>query len=545
MHQLVSGPEILEIDKSVGIPSIILMENAGLSVSNYILNHLEPKNRMLSVAVVCGGGNNGADGLVVARKLHSLGHYVEIFFVSSRMCGEVDSVVSSFKSEEGMLNAHLALVTHEIPFHTTSIGDLENFSVIVDAILGAGTRRGTDSAQETRLQSLFDAINDLCKEALVVSVDVPSGICPTSGICLYARPIRPSATITFGLVKSGLAFYPFVGDLVLSTISYPRHLEVKSDHGIMSLCDIPLLSPRDPLGHKGSFGKIFVLAGSGQYFGAPMFSSLSFLKAGGGYARLFCPNAVAAVVAGSAPEVVQLGNQWTDSVERFLITDSDVVIVGPGLGLDQAACNDLESCIKFITSNEAHCGSRVKAIVFDGDGLTILAMKKSMLLTVVAQLTNAGIETILTPHPGELCRLFNISETSEYERICATQKIIASSYKDQKLTVVVKGATSATVSEHSIVLNVSGNSGMATCGSGDSLTGIIAAMVCNSPPLSNIQEATSAGVFIHGLAGDLAATTFGQDGMVASDILNHISAAMLEVRTSRDGLIKKYLPRIV
>ncbi|TEB19970.1 ATP-dependent (S)-NAD(P)H-hydrate dehydratase [Perkinsus sp. BL_2016] len=538
MHQLVTGPEILELDKSVGIPPIIMMENAGLSVSNYILNRLVLKNQYLSVAVVCGGGNNGADGLVVARKLHSLGHHVEVFFVSPRVCGDVDSVLSSFKSEEGLLNAQLALVTHEIPFHTT-LGHLGKFSVIIDAILGAGTRPTSDFAQETRLQCVFDAINDLCKEALVVSVDVPSGICPTSGICLYARPIRPSATITFGRVKSGLAFYQYVGELVLATISYPRHVEFKSDRGIMSFCDIPILSSRDPLGHKGSFGKVFVLAGSGRYYGAPMFSSMSFLKAGGGYARLFCPNAVGAVVAGSAPEVVQLGNEWTEVVEEFLITDSDVVVAGPGIGLDQAACDDLNSCIKVMIR------SRVKAVVFDGDALTILAKGKSMLQSVVAQLTNAGIDTILTPHPGELRRLFSVSETSEYGRICATQKVIASSYKDQKLTVVVKGATSATVSSHSIVLKVSGNSGMATCGSGDSLTGVIAAMVCNSLLSNDIQEAITAGVFIHGLAGDLAATSVGEDGMVATDILNHIPAAMQELRTSRDSLIKKYLPRIV
>jgi hydroxyethylthiazole kinase-like uncharacterized protein yjeF len=532
--RLVSGAEILELDKSVGIPSLVLMENAGLAVANYIVQKFEGKK--VSVAIIVGGGNNGADGLVVARKLFTLGINVKVFPTSDPPY--------SYKSEEAMTNLHLTRDIIKVPF-CDSFGEISQFNVIVDAILGAGSRAGTSSKNSEIFQSIFDQINACRSErgASVVAVDIPSGICPTSGIKLYDRPVKADATITFGVVKSGLIFYPaasFVGEVVLASICFPREISSATNLNF-SLTPVPTLSPRDPLGHKGTFGKVFVIAGSDQYYGAPLFSSLSFLRSGGGYARLFCSDSVSSVVAASAPEIVQLGDSWTIVSTNFLCNDSDVVIVGPGIGLGSSAEDKMSACIDML------CGEtrkKVKAIILDGDALTLLSNPTSSLRDIVTRLSGVGIQVILTPHPGELARLFNISAESEYERIVATQKKLAEEFSVNACPIiVVKGARSATVNSQSIYVNRTGNSGMATCGSGDVLTGIIGSTICNYS--GTIIEAVAAAVFIHGLAGDLAAQSIGEDGMVASDILNLVPEAMKRIRLQRIDLERIYIPRIV
>lgn len=531
--RLVSGAEILELDKSVGIPSLVLMENAGLAVANYIVQKFE--GQKVSVAIIVGGGNNGADGLVVARKLFTLGINVKVFPTSDPPY--------LYKSEEAMTNLHLTRDIIKVPF-CDSFGEISQFNVIVDAILGAGSRAGTSSKNKEIFQSIFDQMN-ACRErgASVVAVDIPSGICPTSGIKLYDRPVEADATITFGVLKSGLIFYPaasFVGELVLASICFPREISSVTNLNF-SLTPVPTLSPRDPLGHKGTFGKVFVIAGSDQYYGAPLFSSLSFLRSGGGYARLFCSNSVSSVVASSAPEIVQLGDSWTTVSKNFLCKDSDVVIVGPGIGLGRSAEDNMSACIDLLCEETR---KKVKAIIFDGDALTLLSNPTSSLRDIITRLSGVGIEVILTPHPGELARLFNISAESEYGRILATQKKLAEEFSVSACPIiVVKGARSATVNSQSIYVNRTGNSGMATCGSGDVLTGIIGSAICNLS--GSVIEAVGAAVFIHGLTGDLAAQSIGEDGMVASDILNYVPEAIKRIRLQRHDLERIYIPRIV
>ena len=518
MWKVGSGKEILEIDNYViselGVPSMLLMENAGLAVASRIT---EIWGNDCSVAVICGPGNNGADGLVVARKLSSLGMPVEVF-----------CPYGEFKTEIANVQKKLCRDVYQIPIREGVPPTLSQ-DVIVDAILGAGASRDVDDAT----QKIFDSINNSGKP--VVAVDIPSGICPTSGKLFAVRPVKAHTTVTFGLVKSGLIFYPgasYVGKLQLASICYPKCslIELLS----MQVTSLPELKPRDPVGHKGSFGKAFVLAGSEQYYGAPLLSALSFLKTGGGYVRLFCPPSVGAVVACSAPEIVQLGYSWSQGNENFL-RESDVVIIGPGLGLSETSRENVRHSLNVLTGGN----KRVKAVIFDGDGLTILAAIG--LGETITSLTRVGIKVIVTPHQGEWRRLFNQISTptlSEYEVAVKTYDIVKNSFPD--LWVVAKGARTSTVSKDGIWINISGNSGMATCGSGDVLTGIVAAMICN---LDCSPAAVAAGVFIHGLAGDTA----GQEGLVASEIMNHVPTVLRKLRSESDrkSLKEKYFPSLV
>lgn len=535
---LVSGTEILDIDKffieKVGIPSIALMENAGLAVVDHITSlTIRPR----SVAIVCGTGNNGADGLVVARKLMTLGLSVEVFLVSL-------TESPTFKSDEGKLNAALAFDKFAIPLHTYHLSQksLKNFDVVVDAILGAGTM--SQKSLPCFFQAAFDAIN--ASESHIVAVDVPSGICPNAGKLICERPVRAHATVTFGLVKSGLVFYPgslYVGQLVLSTISYHVNLvqELITSRPInYRMNPVPALPERDPLGHKGTFGKAIFFAGSCKYFGAPLLCSLSFLKAGGGYSRLYTDNAVASVVASSAPEVVQLGNVWTEEVEQLTKRDTDIVVVGPGIGLHaDYGMTTINSVLNIVLD------SQCKAIVIDGDALTLLASDMDWIKTI-KRILERNISVILTPHVGELRRLFpSIIIGNEFDNITQTKQTLGSLdiVGEADMVVVVKGARTGIVSwrTNDCFVNMTGNHGMATCGSGDVLAGVIAALACNS----DIVTAVASAVFIHGLAGDIACRSLGPDGITASDIMNSVPLGIKQIRTLPEEIRKNYFPRIV
>jgi NAD(P)H-hydrate epimerase len=523
MWKLASGKQVLGIDEYVisesGFPSVLLMENAGLAVARVIEETFKGERK--SVALVCGPGNNGADGLIVARKLHTLGWEVEVFLTFN----------GDMKSEEGKLHMRLCKDVYNISV-TGEIPSRFNHAVIVDAVLGAGAARRVDYAT----QKIFDAIHD--SPGTVVAVDIPSGICPSSGKLLADRPVKAHTTVTFGLLKSGLVFYPgasYTGTQVLATISYPKCSLIELLN--MRLTALPVLKDRDVQGHKGTFGKAFFLAGSEQYYGAPLLSSLSFLKSGGGYARLFCPKNVGSVVASQAPEIVELGNDWSPDVEGLLL-ESDVVVVGPGIGLSEEAHHNLVHCVNILVGKK----QKVRAIIFDGDALTILA--KSDFRKTFSDLKNAGIQVIVTPHQGEWYRLFPQQHKldSEYEFAQKTFEILKQDMSD--LIVVAKGARTTTVSREGIWVNKTGNAGMGTCGSGDVLAGVTAGLICN---MGSGIEAVAAGVFVHGLAGDLAAGQKGEDGIVSSDIMNQVPVAMKKIRSNseRFELKNRYFPKII
>lgn len=507
--------EMKNLDKQAmekyGIPQNILMENAGAAVFSAISREFGVDNKFV---VFCGAGNNGGDGLVVARKLHSNGAEVKVFLLSKK------------EKFEGAAKKNFEIIS-KMPVEISEIESADeaenivaNSDGIVDAILGTGITRNVSGVYK----DVVHLINESGKK--IISIDIPSGINGDTGESMGVA-VNADITITFGLPKIGNLIYPgyeLGGKLYVSHISFPPTL-YKSD-SIKTEIFSPLKLPqRDKDTHKGDYGKCLFIAGASSYLGAPYFSSLSFLKAGGGLSYLATPQKISSFIANKGSEIVISPQSETESGsiaienKKDLLKsseDADIVVMGPGLSLE----DETQELVRKLASE-----INVPLLV-DGDGIT--AVSKD--LEVIRK---RDAETVLTPHPGEMSRIakMSISEIKE-ERIDTLQETA----KDLNSIIVLKEARSLTgYPDGRVILNTSGNPGMATAGSGDVLTGTIAAMFGLG---FSIENATPMGVFLHGLSGDLAAEDKGEDGVTAQDILNYLPEAIGFYKKNFDQISK-------
>ena len=500
--------------ENYGMTQEMLMENAGNAAFFTLLQHSAVPGK--NILVFCGGGNNGGDGLVVARKAHSNGASVRVFLLSDPQKYQ----------GAARLNYEIAARLSFPVERLTSIDQAEQALaesyIIVDAILGTGLTRTVEGIYA----QVIDAINNARK--MVLSVDIPSGINGDTGEVMGAA-IQADYTATFGLPKYGNLFYPgfaYGGQLHVTHISFPPE-HYRQDHIFMETNWPPALPPRAEDAHKGSVGKALFIAGSQNYLGAPYFAAMSFLKAGGGLSFLATPKPVAPLIANRGPEIVLFPMEPSEkgslsATNRDAILERtaqvDFTVLGPGLSIDKDTI-DLVHQLSAEIENP---------LLIDGDGLSAISIRPEILQGRTAA-------TILTPHLGEMSRLsgFPIEEI-RHNRV----SILRATAQKLKSIIVLKGAHSLIgFPDGAIRLNLAGNSGMATAGSGDTLTGIIAALYGLG---FNIKEAVSAGVFMHGLSGDLAATQNGFDGLTAGDILLYLPQAMRQYREHYKEVIQKY-----
>ena len=493
--------------EGLGIPEAILMENAGRAA-------FEILSREWGVAgkrylIFCGIGNNGGDGLVVARHILSDGGIPRVFLVGES---------AKFR---GAAKANFAIIS-KLPVEISPVSDMEavRFALIhadgiVDALFGTGLDRDVEGV----CREVIERIN--AADLPVLSLDIPSGVHGDTGEILGVA-IRADHTVAFGLPKIGNMLYPgfgLCGQLHVAHISFPP-----------SLCDddaIPVetngfipLPARKPEAHKGSVGDVLFIAGASGYFGAPYFSAMSLLKAGGGYARLAAPRSMTPFLATRGSEIVFVPQAETTEGSLSLKNRDallslaervDMVVIGPGLSLAE----ETQELVRELAAGIE------KPLLIDGDGITALADHPEII-------RGRRASTILTPHPGEMSRLTDQS-LSEIEK--GRIPILRGACADLKAWIVLKGAHSLIgTPEGRVFINLSGNPGMATAGAGDVLTGTIAAMYGLGLPL---EEAVRKGVFLHGLAGDLAAADKGEDGITAQDILNYLPYAL---KQDREGL---------
>ena len=504
-----------------GIEEKLLMENAGHSVYFVILRHFGSV-RGKKFVVFAGPGNNGGDALVVARKLHSNGAEVKVYLMSDP---------SKYRGAAGM-NYEIA-VKLGIPMERFEGSNalvqfsLDNADAIIDGILGTGISRNV----EGRFAEAIRMINESPRP--VFSVDIPSGIRGDTGE-IMGIAVKADYTVTFGLPKIGNILYPgyaHCGKLYVSHISFPPENYEREDVKVFTNDPLPL-PPRREDGHKGTFGDVLFIAGARKYFGAPFFSAMAFLKAGGGYARLATAKSVVPFIGAEGREIVfhpleetEEGTiAYTSREEILKITGNvDFVVLGPGTSLNDRTQKLLLDLIPRIE----------KPLLIDGDGLTALAANPEIL-------EDRKAPTILTPHPGEMARISGASKENILRNSIYVARDFATKYR---VILVLKGAhTRIAMPDGRVYINMTGNSGMATAGSGDVLTGTIAAMFGLG---LSVEDSARMGVFVHGLAGDMAAECKGADGITARDIMESLPEAMLRLRENFEEVRREYDVEVV
>lgn len=500
------------------IPEEILMENAGGAVHEVIRREMGTAGRRC--VVLSGIGNNGGDGFVVARRLLSSGAEVRTFVL-----GDPKSYRGAARRNYETLRACGASVEADADADTIARA-LGACDAAVDALLGTGISREV----EGRFREAVEALN--ASPAPVYSVDIPSGVDGDTGR-VWGVAVDASATVTFGLPKRGNLLYPGAargGHLYVSHISYPPALTDASEVSVF-VNATPPLPERTPWGHKGSFGQTLFVAGARSYYGAPSLSSLSLLKAGGGYSRLAAPRSMTPHLAPLAGEVVYMPQDETEEGSLALTAEGtiveiaeavDFVVLGPGVSLAEET-RELVRRLAAAIENP---------LLIDGDGLTAVSED-------LDAVRDRGAPTVLTPHPGEMSRLTG-RPTGEIvaDPIPPVQELA----RDLGAVVVLKGAHSLIgLPDRRVFINLSGNSGMGSAGSGDVLTGTIAAM--HGLGL-DFEDAVRTGVFLHGVAGDVAAAEKGEDGITARDVLEHLPAAVRAYREEYDAVTSDFYGRI-
>jgi len=497
-----------------GIPQEILMENAGQAAYFTILKEFGIKDKIF--VAFCGVGHNAGDGFVVTRKIYSNGGKVTVFIL-----GDSANYQGAAKQNFDIVKK-LQIEIIYLNDISSAIKKIEQADAIIDAVFGTGLNREVTGIYK-------EAINLINKSnKTVFSIDIPSGINGDTGK-IMGSAVKANFTTTFGLPKIGSLLFPgyeYVGKLYVSHISFPPVMYHSNNLKIATNDYIPIpLRGKDA--HKGSFGKVLFIAGSSNYTGAPYFSAMSFLKAGGGLSYLATPLDVASVVGNKGSEIVFVPQKETASGSISLENKQqllqfsenvDMVVIGPGLSLN----TETQTLVRGL------CAEIKKPLLIDGDGITAVANDLECIKKRKAP-------TILTPHLGEMARIIG----QDIEDILNDKiNILQKTAQELNATIVLKGAHSLIgYPDKRVFINLSGNHDMATAGSGDVLSGTIAAMYGLG---FSINDAVRMGVFMHGFAGDLAATDKGEDGLIASDIMDQLPASLKTYRDKFNSIIKDH-----
>jgi len=496
---------------------MVLMEIAGRRAAEvaFALWKQEPG----PVAVFCGRGNNGGDGMVVARYLSFWGVPVSVFLVHAAEAraaqARVESVVNRAVLEK--LGVEIQLVEAG---RLQIIGEaLARAAIIVDALLGTGLDRPVEGIY----RDLIEEINDSGRT--VLSIDLPSGINSDSG-AVMGSAVRADATVTFGYLKAGLLCHPGAacsGRITVVDIGLPVIAQINTAGGngpqwwLTTAQRIRQSLPARPdNSNKGDFGCLVTIAGSVGMGGAALLSSKTALRAGAGLSILATPRSLISQLPPQEVIYRPLKESPAGSISSKAIAElepeiarASALVLGPGLSLQAETVNFVHEVLKIIS----------KPCLIDADALNAVAQKKESLPR------EAG-NFILTPHPKELSRLIGLT-TGEIQanRLAAAQKAAA----QFGCTIVLKGSRSIIAApDERAFINPTGNSGMATAGSGDVLSGIIGALLAQGvEPL----EAAVAGTYIHGAAGDLAAQQVGETGIVAGDITAFVPVILSKLRS--------------
>ncbi len=508
--KLVTASEMRELDRQtieeVGIPGMVLMENAGRAVAEIVRNDF-PERVHKGVLVLAGPGNNGGDGFVAARHLAEAGVRVSILVFSKEEAYSGDALTNLAIARRLGLPMAECLSEEAVREH---FARFVHAGVIVDALFGTGLAREVAG----RFASAIRLVNDA--SAPVVSVDMPSGISSDTGEVLGCA-VTAAVTATFGAMKLGLALHPgaaHAGEVCVVDIGIPRclvdEMGIRAEflgEGTVSR----LLRPRPETGHKGQFGHLLILAGSRGKSGAATLAALGAIRAGAGLVTVACPEGVQPVLAAKLTEAMTEGLPETGAgtaslsgLERllWLMDRKRAVAMGPGIGLHEET---RELARRFMAEAPL-------SLVVDADALTAVGQD-------LALVSASGHARVLTPHPGEMARLLGVT-TPEVEADRAEAARTAA--RGSGAVVVLKGArTIVAAPDGRISVNSSGNPGMAAGGMGDVLTGLLGSLIAQG---YGPWDAARLAVFVHGRAGDILAAEKGPFGYLAGEIADTLPA---------------------
>ncbi len=502
IEYLVTAQEMKRYDyhtiHSLKIPGTVLMERAALKTVEVICSQFPRQSGLLSkkILVVAGGGNNGGDGLAIARLLVDLGCRVETVFLGDpQRVPQETSVQLDILANYGM-----------------SLGSIfpeGEYDIIVDALFGIGLSREVTGIYR-------DAICRMnASNAWKISVDVPSGIDADTGK-VWGVAVQAHMTVTFGYQKRGLLFYPgaqYAGQVICVDIGINEKAFDGQPPVMYTLTGAAKehLLKRRPDGNKGTFGKVFLYAGSEQMAGAAILCSKSTLRAGAGMVKICTTESNRVILQETLPEAMLLCYETVDDSFREKIREglrwADCVVAGPGIGTTEKAREILDWLLE-----DADI-----PMVLDADALNLLSSHKQLQKTLLGRTEQQG-DVVLTPHAGELARLLSCTIQEIKEKPEAMARQAAAEY--QAVIASKDARTLVCAEEGPIFMNTSGNSGMATAGSGDVLSGIIGALCAGG---MDVFTGACAGVYLHACAGDLAAEEKSRAGLMASDLIDAVT----------------------
>src|ERR1700674_345069 len=540
--KIVSAAEMREIDRATserfGVPSIALMENAGSAVARFVLSDYPQAER---VGILCGKGNNGGDGFVVARKLVEAGRAVRVLLLCDpeELRGDAAAMFHNMAGTLRPLNIAPLIVREASWLDSLDAAEIFAADVIVDAILGTGFHPPVSPLYAAAIGKMNAA------SAPIVAVDIPSGADADAlrssratdsrnGVRDEVREgARADAIVTFTAPRPAHVFAGLrSGPTVIAPIGSPLeaivsqlglHLSPPPDFA-------PLLAPRVREGNKGSYGHVLVIGGSLGKAGAAAMAGFAALRAGAGLSAVATPLSVLATIASFHPELMTepmaetkdgtislraLGSGLDSLLERKTLA------IGPGISRNSETAEFVRTIVKRSAS------SSVVNMVVDADALN--AFEGS-----AGQLNGRGRTVVITPHPGEMSRLTGLS----IAEIQANRLEVARNFaREHELIVVLKGhRTLIAAPDGAVWVNPAGIPGMATGGTGDVLTGMVAGLIAQHP--QHALEATALAVYLHGLAGDLASESIGENSLVATDLVRFLPQAFAQMRKQKSEEIR-------
>jgi ADP-dependent NAD(P)H-hydrate dehydratase / NAD(P)H-hydrate epimerase len=477
------------------ISSINLMERAAWQCTSWIIKHF---GRSHPVKIFCGCGNNGGDGLAIARQLCTHDYHIDVYLIklNPNLSDDAEVNYQKLKDTPGIKVNEISKVS-DLP-------GIDNDDIVIDALFGSGLNRPLSGLGA----EVIDFLNRF--ESIKIAIDIPSGLMG-EGISNKDAVFIANYTLTFQFPFLSFLLpenQQFVGKWeVLDIGLHKKYIqELSTPYHLTSNIDINL-KKRPEFGHKGTFGHALIIAGSKGMAGASILSSKACLRTGCGLVTIHTPSNNAAIIQASFPEALVSYDLANDFITKLPDTKKyNAVAIGPGIGTNEQTKKALFDLFKTKHDN----------LVIDADALNIVSQDDSLLKLIPKN-------SIITPHPGEFDRLFGESKNS-YERLMIQQ----SKAKDLGIIIILKGRyTSIALPTGLIYFNPTGNNGMATAGSGDVLTGMLVSLLAQGYQPA---EAARVGTYLHGLAGDTTVAKYCKESIIASDIIENIYNAFMQFK---------------